>query len=127
MRRARAAALAAIALASCAPTYPIAPRAMTTVPAPAAAPPPAASPARPAGQALRTPIPRPDVNPRDQCGAADLQGLVGRPRTEIPVPLIPGRQRVACTTCPVTEDFDPGRLNFFFDRDTGVIREIRCG
>ena len=64
---------------------------------------------------------------RDQCGAADLQGLVGKLRTEVPVPIDPAKQRVACTTCPVTMDFSPERLNFFFDAVTGVIKEIRCG
>jgi hypothetical protein len=64
---------------------------------------------------------------RDQCGAADLQRLVGRPRTEIPIPTDPNRQRVACTTCPVTQEYNPGRLNFFFDAQTGIIREVRCG
>jgi hypothetical protein len=56
-----------------------------------------------------------------------LRGLIGRPRTEIPVPIDPSRQRVACTTCPVTQDFNPARLNIFFDADTGRIKEIRCG
>jgi hypothetical protein len=64
---------------------------------------------------------------RDSCGAAEVQHLVGRPRSEIPVPLNPSRQRVACTTCPVTMDYSPQRLNFFFDAETGVIKEIRCG
>jgi hypothetical protein len=64
---------------------------------------------------------------RDQCGAADLQGLVGKLRTDIPIPIDPTRQRVACTSCPVTMDFSPERLNFFFDAATGVIKEIRCG
>jgi hypothetical protein len=77
--------------------------------------------------APRSAIPRPQVTVRDQCGAAEAQGLVGRPRTEIPVPIDPGRQRVACTTCPVTDDFNPARLNFFFDADSGRIKEIRCG
>ena len=63
----------------------------------------------------------------DQCGAGELQGLVGKLRTEIPVPIDPARQRVACTICPVTLDFSPQRLNFFFDAATGVIKEIRCG
>ncbi|HEY8574615.1 peptidase inhibitor I78 [Phenylobacterium sp.] len=83
-----------------------------------AAPPPAVRPAPPAS----TPPP-----PPDSCGASRLQHLVGRPKSEIPIPVDPGRQRVACTTCPVTQDFSPQRLNFFFDADTGVIREIRCG
>lgn len=64
---------------------------------------------------------------RDQCGAAALQGLIGRPRTEVPIPVDPNRQRVACTTCPVTLDYRPDRLNFFFDAETGIIREVRCG
>jgi len=72
-------------------------------------------------------MPRPDSAPRDQCGASELQRLVGHPRTEIPVPIDPNRQRVACTTCPVTDDFNPARLNFFFDAGTGKIRQIRCG
>ena len=73
------------------------------------------------------PPPAPATPARDQCGAADLQGLVGKSRTEIPIPIDPTKQRVACTTCPVTMDFSPRRLNFFFDAATGVIKEIRCG
>jgi hypothetical protein len=56
-----------------------------------------------------------------------MQGLIGRPRTQIPVPVDPNRQRVACMTCPVTLDYNPARLNFFFDADTGVIKKISCG
>jgi hypothetical protein len=89
--------------------------------APEPAPPPQAAPpvARP------PPPPRPIA--RDQCGAAELQHLVGRTRSEIPVPVVPGRQRVACSTCPVTQDLSMTRLNFFFDATTGLITEIRCG
>ena len=77
---------------------------------------------------IATPAPRPPaVRPSDTCGASALQGLVGRPRSEIPVPVRPELQRVACTTCPVTMDFNQNRLNFFFDTDTGAIREVRCG
>ncbi len=54
-------------------------------------------------------------------------GLIGRSRREIPVPVLPELQRVACTTCPITRDFNPRRLNFFFDAETGLIQEIRCG
>ncbi|MFN5618247.1 MAG: I78 family peptidase inhibitor [Brevundimonas sp.] len=35
--------------------------------------------------------------------------------------------RVTCTTCPVTMDYNPGRLNILYDRDTGVVREVKCG
>ncbi len=124
MRVAIAAALA-LCLAACAPHYP------TTMPStPGAAPEPSVAPApvpAPGPAPQRSPIPKPQVAARDACGAADLQRLVGRPRTEIPIPINPNRQRVACTTCPVTEEFVPDRLNFFFDAETGRIRQIRCG
>jgi hypothetical protein len=83
------------------------------------------NPYRPA--ATPTPVAAPPASVKDQCGASELQDLIGRPRTEIPIPLNPDRQRVACTTCPVTMDYSPERLNFFFDAATGAIREIRCG
>lgn len=70
---------------------------------------------------------RPSTPSRDECGAAEAQALVGKLRSEIPVPVIPSQQRVACITCPVTQDYNPRRLNFFFDADTGVVREVRCG
>jgi hypothetical protein len=89
---------------------------------------PTAPPAPPSVQLpTLAPTPAPSATARDQCGAADMQGLVGKPRTEIPIPIDPARQRVACTTCPVTMDFSPVRLNFFFDAATGVIKEVRCG
>jgi hypothetical protein len=76
---------------------------------------------------------RPDPPPSaptptaDTCGARPLQSLIGRPRTEAPVPVRPERQRVLCTTCPMTMDFNPDRLNILFDATTGLIKEIRCG
>lgn len=83
-------------------------------PPPPAVPPPAPPPVTPAPAA-------------DACDARSHQHLVGRPRTEIPVPVNPNMQRVACTTCPVTMDFNQNRLNFFFDAQTGIIKEVRCG
>jgi hypothetical protein len=122
--RAGAAAALALLAGACAPTYPIAPAQPETA-APTAAPAPLAPPPVAAAPAPQSPVPRPSAG--DQCGAAELQRLVGRSRREIPVPLDPNRQRVACTTCPITEDLDPGRLNFFFDAGTGLIKEVRCG
>ena len=107
MKRAVLAASIFLALAACS--------------SPADPPPPIAPPWATA------PRPAPIVTPRDSCGAADLQYLVGQSRTEIPVPVRPNLQRVACTTCPVTQDYSPSRLNFFFEAQTGVIREVRCG
>ena len=39
----------------------------------------------------------------------------------------PELQRVACLGCPITMDYNPERLNFFFDEATGIIKEVRCG
>lgn len=64
---------------------------------------------------------------RDQCGAADLQWLVGRSRTEIPVPVNPYARRVTCTTCALTEDYSPTRLNILFDQESGRVETVRCG
>ena len=125
MRR-PAAILLALAVAGCAgPRYPV------NAPPPAA-PPTTASPQpqpqpQPPPPPRRSPIRPPQVSVNDQCGAAAQQGLVGRPRTEVPIPIVPDKQRVACTTCPVTLDYRPDRLNFFFDAETGIIKEVRCG
>ncbi|MBP7816945.1 MAG: peptidase inhibitor I78 [Phenylobacterium sp.] len=69
----------------------------------------------------------PPPPPADQCGAAEAQKYVGRPRTEIPIPVLPALQRVACTTCPVTQDYSPRRLNFFYDAQTGIVKQVKCG
>lgn len=123
MRRVIAMAGLFLAATACASPYEPEPPFPGSQPAPAAAPPPiAAQPAPPP----QSPAPAPTPT-KDSCGAASVQNLIGRPRTEIPVPLDPAKQRVACTTCPVTLDYRPERLNFFFDAGTGLIREIRCG
>lgn len=70
---------------------------------------------------------RPPTSTRDQCGATELAYLVGKPKSQIPVPVDPSSRRVACTTCPVTMDFNPRRVNIFFDSETGVIKEVKCG
>lgn len=105
MRTLSALALVLLLAGACAGEPPPAP-VVPTPPPPIAPPPPAA---------------------RDQCGAELQRHLVGRPRREIPVPVLPALQRVACTTCPVTLDHNPRRLNFFYDAETGIIEEIRCG
>jgi hypothetical protein len=30
-------------------------------------------------------------------------------------------------TCPVTEDYSPTRLNIFFNGQTDVVEQVRCG
>lgn len=87
-------------------------------------PPPLVNPDTPAS----TPPPTASAPPsRDLCRAGEHQALVGKPRNEAPVPVLPTLQRVACTTCPMTMDHNPYRLNILFDADTGIIREVKCG
>ena len=63
----------------------------------------------------------------DVCRAGELQYLVGKPKTDIPVPVDVVNRRVTCTTCPVTEDYSPYRLNIFFNEQTGIVEQVRCG
>jgi hypothetical protein len=60
------------------------------------------------------------------CEAASLAWLVGRPKTEIPVPVIPARRRVVCTTCPMSDDNSSGRTTIVFDQATGLVTAVTC-
>ncbi|HEX7799602.1 MAG TPA: proteinase inhibitor i78, partial [Asticcacaulis sp.] len=57
-------------------------------------------PTRPEPQSQTPATPPAALKPMadDQCGAQPLQYLVGRPRTDIPVPLDPSTRRVVCST-----------------------------
>ena len=35
--------------------------------------------------------------------------------------------RQACTTCMLTMDFSPARMNIIFDRGTEEIKTVKCG
>ena len=92
-----------------------------------AQPPPAPPP--PAAEAPPPPVVAPPqaLGSRDTCGADPLQSLVGRPRTEIPVPVNPSLRRVVCSTCAATQDFNPARQTIVYDSDSGLVRSVRCG
>jgi hypothetical protein len=63
----------------------------------------------------------------DECGAHAHQALVGKLRSEIPAQPSGANWRIACTTCAVTMDYRPDRLNIFFDEKTQIIKEVKCG
>jgi hypothetical protein len=67
-----------------------------------------------------------DPRAADRCGAAGLQYLVGRPKTEIPIPVSPGARRVICTTCPMTRDYREDRQTILFDLSTGLVTSVAC-
>jgi hypothetical protein len=73
------------------------------------------------------PPPSASVSRTDRCGSAELAWLVGKNRSEIPVPVDPTLRRVTCTTCPVTMDHNPRRLNILFEASSGVVKEVKCG
>lgn len=82
-------------------------------------------PARPVAPAPAAPKPRPE--PPDTCGLRAVKSLVGQPRSAIPVPVNPALRRVTCTRCVQTQDYNPRRLNIYYDADTGVIERVACG
>ena len=93
-------------------------------PEPAPMPPPTTPTAPPA---VALPAKPPAVAEKDQCGLKDAQAFVGKNRTDLPAPVDPSRWRVACTTCPVTMDYRPDRLNILFNPDTGVVQQVKFG
>jgi hypothetical protein len=95
-------------------------------PAPAAPPSPPPPPVSAPISLPPAPISVAPPPPPDQCGAYELTGLVGKPRTEIPVPLVPARRRVVCTTCPKTLDFNPTRLTIEYDAGSGLVTKVGC-
>ena len=67
-----------------------------------------------------TPVP-PSDGPA-QCRADHYQRYVGRNRSELPPKPANETWRVTCTTCPVTMDYSPSRLNILYEERTGIIR-----
>ena len=63
----------------------------------------------------------------DQCNASQYQSLVGTKITDLPPKPAGAVWRQACTQCAVTMDFNAQRMNIFFDKDTEVIKQVRCG
>ena len=62
-----------------------------------------------------------------QCKADQYQRFIGRHRSELPAKPADDFRRVTCTTCPVTMDYNPRRLNIFYEESSGIIREVKCG
>ena len=74
-----------------------------------------------------TTTPMPPADGPSQCKADQYQRFVGRNRSELPAKPASETWRVTCTTCPVTMDYNPTRLNIVYEEATGVIRDVKCG
>ena len=115
-------AFAIMVLGGCASS----PQEEAPLPPPPPPPPPAYHPpAQPPAQSPVKPAFKPLAN--DTCGANDLQYLIGKPRTDIPVPLQPSSRRVVCSTCVTTQEYRADRQTIVFDTDTGLIKSVTCG
>ena len=73
------------------------------------------------------PGPLPPGDGASQCKAGQYQRYIGRNRSELPPRPSDEVWRVTCTTCPVTMDYNPRRLNILFEQSSGVFREGKCG
>ena len=71
--------------------------------------------------------PVPPGDDPSQCRADRYQQYIGRNRSELPPKPANETWRVTCTTCPVTMDYNPSRLNVFYEESSGIIREVKCG
>ncbi|WGV14779.1 I78 family peptidase inhibitor [Fuscovulum ytuae] len=66
------------------------------------------------------------VEPVNQCGALDVQDLVGTPARELNTAQFNKPVRVIYPDMAVTMDYNPERLNFDVDR-AGLIARVTCG
>lgn len=66
-------------------------------------------------------------NGPSQCRADQYQRFIGRNRSELPPRPAGETWRVTCTTCPMTMDYNSGRVNILYEESSGVIREVKCG
>ena len=74
------------------------------------------------------PVESPPANDGPSQGKAEqYQRFVGRHRSELPARPAGETWRVTCTTCAVTMDYNPGRLNVFYEESSGIVREVKCG
>lgn len=80
-----------------------------------------------AGPAQLMPNIASSANVKEQCDARSLAWLVGKPRTQIPVPVDPSKRRVACSSCAAADDYRADRTNIVFDAETGLVIAVTCG
>ncbi|MDQ8029526.1 MAG: I78 family peptidase inhibitor [Brevundimonas sp.] len=73
------------------------------------------------------PVAPPSEGGPTACKADQYQRLVGTNRSQLPQQPAGETWRVVCSSCAMTMDHNPQRLNIIYDDATGVIRQVRCG
>lgn len=71
--------------------------------------------------------PPPMSDAPDQCRASSYQRFVGQNRSALPAQPAGETWRVVCSTCAVTMDYNPSRLNVIHDIDTNIVTQVNCG
>lgn len=71
--------------------------------------------------------PAPPTDAPDQCKASQYRSYIGRNRSTLPPKPEGETWRVVCTTCAMTMDYNPTRLNIVYEERTGIIRQVNCG
>jgi hypothetical protein len=94
---------------------------------PAKAPSPTPAPVSPPPHPRPVAPQPPPSSSRDACHAGPLQYLIGKPHTDIPVPVTPSLRRVVCSTCVMTHDYNPARQTIIYDATTGLVTSVKCG
>ncbi len=61
-----------------------------------------------------------------RCDAAAARSLIGSHIGAVSFPQ-GANVRIVCTTCPMSKDLRPDRLNVRFDEATGIIESVDCG
>ena len=69
----------------------------------------------------------PSAEAPGQCKADAYRSYVGRNRSELPAAPAGETRRVVCSTCAVTMDFNPERVNILYDTASNRITEVKCG
>ena len=63
----------------------------------------------------------------DTCRAATYADLLGEDYRSVPAAPEGRVFRVVCTTCPMTMEFNPNRVNFMYEQATGRVVQLTCG
>jgi hypothetical protein len=71
--------------------------------------------------------PAPPAAELAQCKADAYRGYIGKNRSEVPAAPAGETRRMVCSTCAVTMDFNPTRVNIVYDTASNLVTEVKCG